>query len=205
MSFTAFLAYALALGIAAVIPGPGVAALVGRALGTGFTRSIPMLLGLATGDVVYLTLAVAGLAFIAKAFSTAFFVIKLAGAGYLLWLAWRFWTQGIAIQEVEKSAGRRDGLASFLAGFAVTLGNPKVIVFYMAILPAVMDLEAVTLPGYGVLVVLTFLVLFAMLLPYIALASRARLFFTDPRALRRLNRTAAVAMTGAAGWIVARG
>ena len=76
---------------------------------------------------------------------------------------------------------------------------------YMAILPAVMDLGAVTLAGYGVLVVLTFAVLFAVLLPYIALAAKARLFFTDPRALRRLNRMAAVAMTGAAGWIVARG
>ena len=196
MSLTAFLAYAIALGIAAAIPGPGVAALVGRALGTGFARSVPMLLGLAVGDVIYLTLAIAGLAFIAKAFATAFLVIKLAGAAYLLWLAWRFWTQGIAIQEVEKSAGRRDGIASFLAGLAVTLGNPKTIVFYMAILPAVMDLGAVTL---------TFLVLFAVLLPYIALAARARMVFTDPRALRRLNRSAALAMTGAAGWIVARG
>lgn len=205
MSLTAFLAYALALGIAAAIPGPGVAALVGRALGTGFARSVPMLLGLAVGDVIYLTLAIAGLAFIAKAFATAFLVIKLAGAAYLLWLAWRFWTQGIAIQQVEKSAGRRDGIASFLAGLAVTLGNPKTIVFYMAILPAVMDLGAVTLAGYGVLVLLTFLVLFAVLLPYIALAARARMVFTDPRALRRLNRSAALAMTGAAGWIVARG
>ena len=205
MSLTAFLAYAIALGIAAAIPGPGVAALVGRALGTGFARSVPMLLGLAVGDVIYLTLAIAGLAFIAKAFATAFLVIKLAGAAYLLWLAWRFWTQGIAIQEVEKSAGRRDGIASFLAGLAVTLGNPKTIVFYMAILPAVMDLGAVTLAGYGVLVLLTFLVLFAVLLPYIALPARARMVFTDPRALRRLNRSAALAMTGAAGWIVARG
>ena len=204
MRLTAFLAYALALGIAAAIPGPGVAALVGRALGTGFARSVPMLLGLAVGDVTYLTLAIAGLAFIAKAFSTVFLVVKLAGAAYLLWLAWRFWTRGIAIQEVEKSAGRRDGIASFLAGLAVTLGNPKTIVFYMAILPAVMDLGAVTLAGYGVLVVLTFAVLFVVLLPYIALAAKARLFFTDPSALRRLNRTAALAMTGAAGWIVAR-
>ncbi|MCB1385494.1 MAG: LysE family translocator [Nitratireductor sp.] len=129
MNLTAFLAYALALGIAAAIPGPGVAALVGRALGSGLTRSLPMLLGLAVGDVVYLTLAIAGLAFIAKAFSTVFFIVKLAGAAYLLWLAWRFWTRGIAIHEVARSAGRRDGLASFLAGLAVTLGNPKTIVF----------------------------------------------------------------------------
>lgn len=205
MSFTAFLAYALALGIAAVIPGPGVAALVGRALGTGFRRTLPMLMGVAVGDVIYLTLAIAGLAIIASTFATLFSVVKLAGAAYLLWLAWRFWTEGITVQEVTKSAGRRDGFASFLGGLAVTLGNPKAIVFYMAILPAVMDLGTITLPGYFVLVALTFLVLFAVMLPYITLASRARLFFTDPRALRRLNRTAAVAMTGAAGWIIARG
>ncbi|WP_075995319.1 LysE family translocator [Salaquimonas pukyongi] len=205
MTVAAFFAYAIALGIAAAIPGPGVAALVGRALGTGFARSVPMLLGLAVGDVIYLTLAIAGLAFIATAFSAAFFVVKLAGAAYLLWLAWRFWNEGIAVRKVEKSAGRRDGIASFLAGLAVTLGNPKTIVFYMAILPAVMDLSAVTLAGYGVLVILTFLVLFVVMTPYMALASRARLFFTDPRALRRLNRSAAAAMAGTAGWIVAKG
>jgi len=202
MTLASFIAYSIALGIAGIIPGPGVAALIGRALGTGARRTMPMLAGLALGDVVFLSLAVAGLAFIAKTFATAFLAIKIAGAGYLLFLAYRFWTSGIEIQEITKSPGRREGIASFLAGFAVTLGNPKTVVFYMAIVPAVMDLAAVDMSGYLILVLLTFLVLFIVLTPYVLLASRARTAFKNPLALKRLNRSASIAMAGTAGWIL---
>ncbi len=205
MTISAFLAYVVALAIAVAIPGPGIAALVGRALGTGARRTMPMLFGLALGDVVFLTLAVAGLALVAKSFSTLFLVIKLMGAAYLLYLAYRFWTSGIEIQDVKKASGRREGLASMMAGFAVTIGNPKTLVFYMAILPAVMDLTTVDITGYLVLVALTFLVLFVVLTPYVLLAERARSFLKDPAHLRLLNRFAATAMTGTAAWIVARG
>lgn len=204
MTYTAFLAYSLALAIAAAIPGPGIAALVGRALGTGTRRTLPMLAGLATGDVIYLALAVAGLAFVAHTFSDIFFAIKIAGAAYLLWLAYRFWTSGIEVQEVRRSAGHRDGLAAFLGGLAVTLGNPKTIVFYMAIVPAVMDLRQVDAAAFGILAVLTYMILFVVLMPYVVLADRARAAFKSPKALRRLNRSAAAAMSGTAAWIVAK-
>ena len=129
MTLSSFLAYTLALGIAAAIPGPGIAALVGRALGTGFRRTMPMLTGLVLGDLVYLTFAILGLALLAHTFQTAFMAVRIAGALYLLWLAWKFWTAGLTPEKVERSPGRRDGLMSFAAGFAVTLGNPKTIVF----------------------------------------------------------------------------
>ena len=83
MTLTGFLTYALALGIAAAIPGPGVIALIARALGSGFRPTLPMLFGLALGDVVYLGAAVLGLAYIASTFGTAFMVIKYLGAAYL--------------------------------------------------------------------------------------------------------------------------
>lgn len=204
MTITAFFAYCIALGIAGAIPGPGVAALVGRALGTGFSRTIPMLFGLILGDIVYLGFAIGGLAILANTFSGVFFAIKIAGASYLLYLAWKFWTSGIALKEVQKSKGRREGIASFAAGFAVTMGNPKTIVFYMALLPTVVDLTGVTLSDFGILAALTAIVLLVVLIPYIALASRAREAFKNETALRRLNRTAAAALTGTAGWILLR-
>lgn len=204
MGLTGFFAYAVALAIAAAIPGAGVAAIVGRALGTAARRTLPMLIGLAVGDVVYLTLAVGGLAFIANTFSEVFFAVKVGGALYLSYLAYKFWTVGIDIQVVKKSAGKREGFTSFLAGFAVTLGNPKTIIFYMAILPAVMSLQSVSFKAYLILICITFLVLFLVLLPYIALASKAQSFFKNPIAQKRLNGIAAGAMVATATWIVAR-
>jgi len=203
MTITGFLTYTLALGIAAAIPGPGVIALVARALGSGFRSTVPMLFGLALGDVVYLSAAVLGLAYIASTFGTAFMVIKYAGVAYLLWMAVSFWRQGVTTEKVAaQSAG--DTLSSFLAGFMVTLGNPKVIVFYLALLPTFLDLSTVTPVDFAVLIVLTFAVLVAVMIPYIGLAGRARHMLQSPRALKVMNRIAASFLAGAAAAIAVR-
>ncbi|MCB1449272.1 MAG: LysE family translocator [Nitratireductor sp.] len=205
MGLIGYLAYLLALGIAAAIPGPGVAAVIARALGTGLRRSIALISGIIAGDLVYLTLAVAGLASLAHAMPQAFLVVRIAGAAYLVWLAWQFWNADPSNPEIHKSPGRRDGIASFLAGLALTLGNPKPIVFYLALLPSVIDMDGVHLWEWLILCVLTVLVLYAVLLPYAALAARARHLFTNEKAMRNLNRIAAIAMTAAAVFVLSSG
>lgn len=204
MTLSSYLAYTVALAIAAAIPGPGIAALVGRALGTGMRRTLPMLTGIVLGDLAYLTFAVLGLAVVARNFAAGFMVLRLAGAAYLLWLAWRFWTAGITPERIERSKGRRDGLASLTAGFALTIGNPKTIVFYVALLPTVIDTGAVRFADWAVLALLTVATLYVVLLPYVALAARARTALADRTTLRSLNRVAALAMTGAAAFVLAK-
>jgi threonine/homoserine/homoserine lactone efflux protein len=204
MTLASIAAYGAALAIAAAIPGPGIAALVGRALGTGFWRTLPMLTGLVLGDLTYLLLAVAGLAVVAKTFAGVFTAVKIGGALYLAWLAWKFWSSGIAVRETKASGRARDGFSSFLAGLALTLGNPKTIVFYLAITPAVIDLHSVGVAEFAALALLTVAILYVVLVPYIALAARARAALRNPQALRYVNRTAAMAMAGTAGWIIAR-
>ena len=204
MNPASYIAYGTALAIAAAIPGPGIAALVGRALGTGFWRTLPMLAGLVLGDLTYLLLAVAGLAVIAKTFAGIFLLVKIGGALYLAFLAWKFWNSGISVTETRAETGARDGFASFFAGLALTLGNPKTIVFYLAITPVVIDLQTVGVTDFAMLALVTVIVLYVVLLPYLALAARARAALKNPRALKFLNRTAALAMAAAAGWVVAR-
>ncbi|TIT18724.1 MAG: LysE family translocator, partial [Mesorhizobium sp.] len=94
--------------------------------------------------------------------------------------------------------------SSFIAGLAVTLGNPKTMIFYLAITPTIVDLKTITLADYGILVALTLFVLLVVLVPYLALAAKARGLLKSPRALRVLNRTAAGFMVGAAAAIAAR-
>lgn len=201
MPLVEYLPYAIALAIAAAIPGPGIAACVGKALGSCFRPAAYFGTGLVLGDLFYLTLAILGLAAIAAAFSGIFVVIKLLGAAYLIWLAWSFWRAGIDPDKVQARKG--NGFwASFFGGFAVTLGNPKTIIFYMALLPTVVRLEEVTFERYLWLVLITIVVLYLVVIPYIALASTARDFLRNPRALRALNRGAAGAMAGAAAYIV---
>ncbi len=204
MTLTGFLAYTAALAVAAAIPGPGIAALVARALGSGFRSSLAMASGLLIGDLIYLTAVVLGLALVAQSFGLVFLAVKWLGVAYLAFLGWRFWTSGITPEAIEARAGKGGLFSCFLAGLTLTLGNPKTMIFYLAITPTVIDLKGVTAVSYFVLVAITVATLTVVLVPYLVLASRARWFLRSPRALKRLNRTAATFMMGAAVAIAAR-
>ncbi|PTM97484.1 LysE family translocator [Mycoplana dimorpha] len=203
MTLAALLAYCGALFIAAAIPGPGITALVARALGTGFREAFFMGLGLILGDIVYLTAVILGLAFIAQTFTTAFMIIKIAGALYLVYVAGKLWTTGLVAQEVE-SRRPSGNMMSLLSGLLVTLGNPKVMLFYVALVPTLIDLSAIGLDEYGLLLGTTFVVLLTVLMPYMALASRARVLLKKPTALRTLNRLAAGILASTAAYIAIR-
>lgn len=203
MNLIEYLPYIVALTIACVIPGPGVTASVGTALGAGFWRGLIFVTGIVIGDLCYLTFAVLGLTAIAATFSGIFTFVKFAGAAYLLYLAWTFWHGAVDPASV-KAKGEKNGVATLLGGLSLTLGNPKTIIFYMALLPTVVDLQSVTLDRYLLLAALTIAVLYTVCIPYIGLASRARTFLSNPRALGWLGRGAASAMASAALFVVVR-
>lgn len=203
MTITTILAYAMALFIAAAIPGPGMTAIVARALGSGFRETFFMGLGLVLGDMVYLTAVILGLAFVAQTFQEAFMVLKFAGATYLLYIAWKLWTAGLLPQDLQAKKSTSIGM-SFLSGLFITLGNPKTMLFYVALVPTLIDIRGIGLSEYAVLIGLTFAVLMAVLLPYILLASKARALLKRPSALTILNRTAAGILAGTAAMIATR-
>jgi threonine/homoserine/homoserine lactone efflux protein len=203
MTLTTLFAYSAALFIAAAIPGPGMTAIVARALGSGFRPTFFMGLGLILGDLVYLTAVILGLALVAQNFTTPFLIIKYLGAAYLCTIAWKLWTAGLLAQDIR--AERAPSIAlSFLSGLLVTLGNPKTMLFYVALVPTLLPLKEIGLRDYTILVGITFVVLMAVLIPYILLASRARTFLKRPRALQVLNRSAASILAGTAVYIAAR-
>ncbi|WP_208249167.1 LysE family translocator [Rhizobium sp. T1470] len=203
MSFTALFAYAVALFIAAVIPGPGITAIVARALGSNFRETFFMGLGLVLGDMTSLTAVILGLAFVAQTFTEVFIVIKIAGALYLGYIAYKLWTAGLLPQDVAAKKASNVGM-SFLSGLLVTLGNPKTMLFYVALVPTLIDLNTIGLREYGILLATTFVVLLVVLVPYMLLAARARVMLKQPRALQALNKTAAGILAGTAAFIATR-
>ena len=202
MTITTILAYATALFIAAAIPGPGMTAIVARALGSGFRETF-MGLGLVLGDMVYLTAVILGLAFVAQTFQEAFMVLKFAGAAYLLYIAWKLWTAGLLPQDLQARKSTSIGM-SFMSGLFITLGNPKTMLFYVALVPTLIDIRMIGGSEYATLLAITFTVLMAVLLPYILLASKARMLLKRPSALTILNRSAAGILAGTAAMIATR-
>lgn len=204
MDISALMVFAAALLVAAASPGPGLAALVSRVLARGRAGAIAFTAGLAIGDVVWLAAAVMGLSALAQTFAGVFLVIKYLGAAYLLYLGYRLWTAPVAaVDAAEAPRSERSGRL-FLAGLAVTLGNPKVMVFYLALVPTLLDVKTITPLAFAELAAVTLSVLALVFGAYIGLALRARRLFASPCALRRVNRATGTVMAGAAVAIATR-
>ncbi|RQS14735.1 LysE family translocator [Burkholderia sp. Bp9002] len=203
MTLSALAVFALALLVSAGTPGPSVAALVARVLTNGVRDVLPFLLAMWIGEAMWLGCAVAGLAVIAHAFGSFFIALKFAGAGYLLFLAWKMW-RAPADPAGATLPSARSPWRMFVAGLLVTLGNPKIMMFYLALLPTLVDLRHIGVLAWFELTVTMLVVLVASDFCWAFVATRARRFLTSRKAMRIANRTSATAMAGAAVAIATR-
>jgi len=204
MDLAALVLFAGTLLVAAASPGPGIAALIAQVVGKGPEGATSFAAGLILGDLVWLAVAILGLAVVAQTFHEVFLVIKYAGAGYLVYLAYRMWTAPVAARDIAAVPRREGRLRLFFAGLAVTLGNPKVVAFYLALLPSLIDLARVGLLGYVELAGISVVILTAVFGAYVVAAARARALFRSTRAMRLLNRTGGTVMAGAAVVVATR-
>lgn len=190
--------------LAVASPGPGVAAIVARALARGTQGAPAFIAGFLAGDLVWFTFAATGLAALAQTAYGVFVAVKYAGAAYLLYLAYRLWTSPPKI--VEESTLEQGNKASqlFLGGLALTLANPKTMIFFLALLPTVVKLETLNIVGFLEIVATICMVLPLVLGVYVVAATRARRLFKSTRAIRNLNRSTGVAMAGAAVAVATR-
>ena len=79
MDLAGLLVFAGVYFLAVASPGPGIAAIVARSLSTGFRRAVPFVLGIASGDLVWLTFSALGLSVLMQNFHGLFLIIKYAG------------------------------------------------------------------------------------------------------------------------------
>lgn len=203
MDVSVLLLFAGALLVNAGSPGPSIAALVSRVLTRGFRDVLPFLAAMWLGEVLWLTLAVAGLTAIAETFHLLFVAIKWVGIAYLLYLAWKMWISPTDVESSGIASDRSPG-RMFLTGMAVTLGNPKIMVFYLALLPSLVNLNTINVLGWAQLALTLLVVLMGIDLSWALLASKARGFLRSPRSVRIANRAGATMMVGAAGAIATR-
>lgn len=203
MELSGLLLFCGVYAMAVFSPGPAVAAVVARTLAFGARRTAPFIWGIVAGDLVWFAMAGTGLAALAQSFHGLFVAIKYAGVAYLLFLAWRMWTAPAVAPSVPETA-RGEGSRLFLGGLALTLGNPKVMVFFLSILPLVVDLAHMTLATAAEITVLIGLMLSGAMWTYVLAADRARRFIASPRAMRLVNRGTGAVMAGAAVAVATR-
>jgi len=204
MSVYGLLTFCAVYALAVATPGPGIAAVIARSLAHGFKGAPAFVAGFIVGDLTWFAIAATGLAALARTAETVFVVIKWAGVVYLLYLAWKLWTAPAERVAVAAEDDRQHGWRAFVASLMLTLANPKAILFFLALLPTVVDLASMNALRFVEISLAIAIVMPVVLFTYVFLAARARQMFTTPKAVRRLNRSSGVAMAGAAVIVATR-
>lgn len=129
---------ALSLGLA-LTPGPNMLYLVSRALAQGTAAGMVSLVGCQAGSLAIMLTAAAGITAALFAVPYAWDVLRLGGAAYLLFLAWQSVRPGGQPLFAPRTMPREPAARLFWVGFATAALNPKVALFYMAVLPPFID------------------------------------------------------------------
>ena len=199
MSWYGLSVFCLVYAIAVATPGPGVAAVIARSLGHGLRGAPAFIAGFMVGDIIWFTFAATGLAMLAQSAYTVFLVVKYAGVAYLLYLAYRLWTAPAkAITGSDEAAAPERPFRLFLGSLALTMGNPKTMIFFLAVLPTVVELKTLSVAGFVEIMLVIATVLPLVLGGYAFGASRARRLFSTPKTVRWVQRGTGVAMASAA-------
>jgi threonine/homoserine/homoserine lactone efflux protein len=136
---TVLLAFAAASVLLAATPGPDMALFLSRTLGGGRPHGFAALAGAMTGLLVHTFAAALGLSALLAASERAYDAVKLAGALYLLHLAYGALRHGAALR-LEGLGGSGGSLTgSYLTGLLINLTNPKIVLFFVTFLPQFID------------------------------------------------------------------
>ena len=204
MTIYSAIGFFVAMLLLAASPGPGVFATVARALASGFRPALAVIGGIVLGDIIFLLFAAFGLSMVARVLGNLFFIVKICGGAYLIWLGIKIWLKDPEPLSGTQDSDTRSKWGNFVSGLVITLSNPKVILFYCGFLPTFLDLSTLTVFDLAMVVAIITTVLVGVLGTYAYLASRARKMFTRARSVRRLNRAAGSVMVAAGVAIAVR-
>lgn len=181
----------------AFTPGPAVLLAVSNSVSVGARRAMWGSLGNAVGVFLVSAVAMAGLGVLLNSSATAFMLLKLAGAGYLVYLGIRQWRSGANAfadtRRTAEAAAPPATLRLFGHGLTVALTNPKSILFFSALFPQFLTQGA---PVTEQFFVLTATFAFFTVLShafYVLLARGMKRSFSDLRRVRLFNRISGAA------------
>lgn len=197
MSTTALLTWTLVAVLGVITPGLDTLLVLRHTMLGGRRAGLATVVGISTGCVLWATASLAGLTALLAASTLAYDIVRIAGAGYLLWLGasaiWKTLPRNRREGTPDLDLPVAPGLfAAFRTGVVTNLLNPKVGVFYMSILPQFLPKDATS---WGILLVAIHVAVgFVWFPPLIWVASRARALLLRDRVRRWLDRATATVL-----------
>lgn len=141
------LTFAIASLVLIVTPGPDMALQLSRSINYGRAHGMMTFFGTMLGLLVHSALVALGISILIVAAPPVFLALKIAGAVYLLWLAWQAIRKGGGFRLAAAARQTPTLWQSFLAGVMIDLLNPKVVLFFVTFLPQFVDRADPDAPG----------------------------------------------------------
>lgn len=190
--------------VLALVPSTSVALVVARSSTAGFLNGGAVAAGIVVGDLIFVYLAVLGMAALAEAMGGVFLVLRYLAGAYLIWF-------GISLVRSKRSSkleapgsSASTLSASFLSGLVLTLGDVKAILFYASLFPAFVDLATITASDIAIIVVLTVVAVGGVKLGYAYSATRIVSLARGFKGERAVKITAGGFMVGAGAYLMAK-
>ena len=193
MTFNLWLTFVLATAVLLAIPGPTVLMVIGQSLGAGRRQTLPLVAGVALGDLTAMSLSLAGLGALLAASAVAFALLKWVGAAYLVYLGVNLWRAPVSAD----AAPPLKAAAAFRQAYVVTSLNPKGIAFFVAFMPQFMTPSTPFLPQAALLVASFVTMAAVSTLLWATLAGRVSSLVRRPAMRRGLNRAGGGILVGA--------
>lgn len=132
---TTMFAFGIAAIALAITPGPDMALFISRTISFGVKHGILTSIGALSGVLVHILLASFGISLLIMTAPGALFILKIAGALYLLWLAYSALKSGSVLAVSKKQGTEPSYAASYFTGLGINLTNPKVLLFFITFFP----------------------------------------------------------------------
>ena len=203
MNVEMLIAFTIGMIILAASPGPGVFATVSTSITYGFRASMFLLSGLILGDVIFLILALVGMSAISKIMGDLFFIIKIAGGLYLIFLGIKLLIKK-SVKEGEIRVKDRNEVNTFLSGFFVTLGNPKPILFYASVVPTIINIKEVHLLEALAMILVVITVSFLVIGTYCYLASMSKKLLIKGKVNSGINKAAGLVLCTTGSYLIVK-
>lgn len=201
MTIESSISFFILIVVFAITPGPGVFALLARSLSNGYKSCISLAVGMTLGDISYLVASSLGLGIIASNWSEFFIIMRFAGGGYLLYLAYNMWISPISsVNTTDFSKSHH--LSGFIQGASISFSNPKVILFYIAFLPTFIDITTLQTLDIVVISILTFFALILGLVAVAFFADKLSGYLNSQSGQQKLMRFASLLMAFAGGYLL---
>ncbi len=190
--------------VLAAMPSASVALVVTRAATMGLANGVAVAIGIVVGDLVFIAFAILGLSVVAEQLGGFFFAVKILGGLYLIWLGLRLLrsSDSALVLTSPVKTEVRGLIASFCAGFFLTLGDVKAILFYVSLFPMFINLQSLQVRDLIIVSVVTIFSVGLIKVVYAVLAIKIVNHSRNQNLSWPLNKLAGGLMMGAGSYLV---